>query len=153
MPEDSNADVAKAIIDANLYMVLATADEDGEPWASPVYFAPYEYRDFFWVSRPEAKHSLNIAARARQAVAIVIFDSSVPIGTGQAVYISAVARELRIGENADGLAVFSCRSLEHGGSEWTAKDVQPPAELRLYQATATEHSILGERDRRVRVTL
>ena len=28
------------IIDAARYMVLATADEDGLPWASPVWFAP-----------------------------------------------------------------------------------------------------------------
>ena len=153
MPEENDAAAAKAIIDTNLYMVLATADEDGNPWASPVYYAPDEYCDFFWVSRPEARHSRNIAARAGQAIAIVIFDSSVPAGTGQGVYMSAVARQLRDGETDEGLAVFTRRSLDHGEPEWTAKDVQPPAELRLYQATATEHYILGERDERVRVTL
>jgi uncharacterized protein YhbP (UPF0306 family) len=153
MAEEHAVTAAKAIIDANLYMVLATADEDGNPWASPVYYAPDEYRDFFWVSRPEARHSRNIAARPGQAIAIVIFDSTVPAGTGRGVYMSAVARQLRDDETAEGLAVFSRRSLDHGQSEWTAKDVQPPAELRLYQATATDHYILGERDERVRVTL
>jgi uncharacterized protein YhbP (UPF0306 family) len=153
MAEEHAVTAAKAIIDANLYMVLATADEDGNPWASPVYYAPDEYGDFFWVSRPEARHSRNIAARPGQAIAIVIFDSTVPAGTGRGVYMSAVARQLRDDETAEGLAVFSRRSLDHGQSEWTAKDVQPPAELRLYQATATEHYILGERDERVRVTL
>ncbi len=153
MAEENDATAAKAIIDANLYMVLATADEDGNPWASPVYYAPDEYRDFFWASRPEARHSRNIAARPGQAIAIVIFDSTVPAGTGRGVYMSAVARQLRDDETVEGLAVFSRRSLDHGESEWTAKDVQPPAELRLYQATATEHYILGERDERVRVTL
>jgi hypothetical protein len=153
MTDDDNATVAKAIIDTNQYMVLATADEVGNPWASPVYFAPVEYSDFFWVSRPEARHSRNIAARAGQAIGIVIFDSSVPIGTGQAVYMSAVARELRDGETDEGLAAFTRSSLEHGGSKWNAKDVQPPAELRQYRATATEHYVLGERDRRVRMTL
>jgi uncharacterized protein YhbP (UPF0306 family) len=153
MAEENDVTAAKAIIDANLYMVLATADEDGNPWASPVYYAPDEYGDFFWVSRPEARHSRNIAARPGQAIAIVIFDSTVPAGTGRGVYMSAVARQLRDDETAEGLAVFSRRSLDHGQSEWTAKDVQPPAELRLYQATATDHYILGERDERVRVTL
>jgi uncharacterized protein YhbP (UPF0306 family) len=153
MAEEHAVTAAKAIIDANLYMVLATADEDGNPWASPVYYAPDEYGDFFWVSRPEARHSRNIAARPGQAIAIVIFDSTVPAGTGRGVYMSAVARQLRDDETAEGLAVFSRRSLDHGQSEWTAKDVQPPAELRLYQATATDHYILGERDERVRVTL
>jgi hypothetical protein len=30
---------ARGIIDANLYLVLATADGTGRPWSSPVYFA------------------------------------------------------------------------------------------------------------------
>ena len=153
MTEGENVAVAREIIDANLYMVLGTADADGNPWASPVYFAPDDYRDFFWVSRPEARHSRNLSARDGQAIAIVIFDSSVPIGTGRGVYMSAVAREVPVEDSAEGLAVFSRRSLAHGGVAWTAKDVQPPAELRLFQATATEHYILGARDQRVRVTL
>ena len=32
----------KAIIDANLYMVLGIADEHGHPWVSSVYYAPSE---------------------------------------------------------------------------------------------------------------
>jgi predicted pyridoxine 5'-phosphate oxidase superfamily flavin-nucleotide-binding protein len=28
--------LARAVIDANLYMVLGTADEDGRPWVTPV---------------------------------------------------------------------------------------------------------------------
>jgi nitroimidazol reductase NimA-like FMN-containing flavoprotein (pyridoxamine 5'-phosphate oxidase superfamily) len=87
MADEDNAAVAKAIIDANLYMVLATADRDCNPWVSPVYYAPDGYRDFFWVSRPEARHSRNLSARAGGEIAIVIFDSSVPIDTGQAVYL------------------------------------------------------------------
>ncbi len=154
MPTDrANAAAAREIVDAALYFVLATADQDGNPWASPVYFAPADYRDFFWVSRPEARHSRNISARSGQAIGIVIFDSTAPIGTGRGVYMSAVARELRDDETADGIAVFSRRSLAHGGAEWTSTDVQRPAELRLYQATATEHYILDARDQRVRVTL
>jgi nitroimidazol reductase NimA-like FMN-containing flavoprotein (pyridoxamine 5'-phosphate oxidase superfamily) len=151
--EEENAAAAREIIDANLYMVLATADADGTPWASPVYFAPDEYREFFWVSRPQARHSRNISARDGRAVAIVVFDSSVPIGAARAVYMSAVAREVPENDGAAGIAVFSRRSLAHGAGEWTAKDVKPPAELRLYHATATEHYILGARDERIPVTL
>jgi predicted pyridoxine 5'-phosphate oxidase superfamily flavin-nucleotide-binding protein len=44
--------VVKAIVDANQYLTLATADEDGQPWASPVWFASTDYREFFWVSSP-----------------------------------------------------------------------------------------------------
>ena len=142
---------ARTIIDANLYMVLATADQAGRPWASPVYYAPAAYREFLWVSRPEAKHSRNLSARSE--VSIVIFDSSVPIGTGGGVYMSAVAQELAADEQAEGIAIFSRRSLAHGGHEWTLEDVRAPAALRLYQATALEHYLLGKDDRRVPVTL
>ena len=52
-----SAAIARAIIDAGRYMTLATADADGLPWASPVWFAPAGYREFFWVSDPEARHT------------------------------------------------------------------------------------------------
>ena len=32
--------VARAILDANHYMTLGTADENGPPWVSPLYYAP-----------------------------------------------------------------------------------------------------------------
>src|SRR5215211_8649700 len=77
--------MAKAIIDGNSYMTLGTADAAGVPWASPVWYAPASYREYFWVSRPSARHSQNIAVRPQ--VGVVIFDSTVPISTGKAVYM------------------------------------------------------------------
>ena len=59
------ADVAKSIIDKNMYMVLGTADGTGRPWVSPVYYASAGYREFFWVSSPEATHSRNLASVLR----------------------------------------------------------------------------------------
>ena len=46
-PGTMNEDLAdrfRRVIDANLYMTIATADEVGSPWASPVYFAHTGYR-------------------------------------------------------------------------------------------------------------
>ena len=37
--EDTGA-VARQIVAANMYMTLATADRDGRPWASPVWYVP-----------------------------------------------------------------------------------------------------------------
>lgn len=45
---------ARAIIDANLYLILGTADPDGRPWTSPVYFAPSGDREFYWLSAADA---------------------------------------------------------------------------------------------------
>lgn len=143
--------IARAIIDSNLYMTLGTADEAGRPWASPVYYAPAGYTEFFWVSSPEARHSRNLAARP--GVSIAIFDSRQPIGTGQGVYVSAFAVELK-GEALDrGLAIYSRRSTEHGAREWTQEDVTPPSRHRLYRAVASELSVLGPQDRRIPVTV
>ena len=74
---------ARAIIDSNFYMTLGTADENGRPWVSPVYYAHEGYANFYWVSSPEATHSRKIAARPE--VSMVIFDSRTPVGCGQGV--------------------------------------------------------------------
>jgi nitroimidazol reductase NimA-like FMN-containing flavoprotein (pyridoxamine 5'-phosphate oxidase superfamily) len=143
--------MAETIIDGNLYMTLGTADPTGRPWATPVYYAVEDLREFFWVSSPEATHSRNISARPE--VGIVIFDSHAVIGTGQAVYMSASAEELAPADLDRGIACFSRRSEAHGGSIWTVADVVAPARHRMYRATVSEHFVLDERDRRVAVAL
>jgi Pyridoxamine 5'-phosphate oxidase len=146
--------VARAIIDANSYMTLGTADGSGLPWVSPVWYAPAEYREFFWVSSPEARHSRNLAARPE--VSIVIFDSGVAIGMGQGVYMSAIAQELTGADLEGGIGIFSRRSKAHGARRWTPEDVGPSAVYRLYRATASEHSVLdpaARPDRRTPITV
>ncbi len=143
------------IIQASRYLVMATADAAGRPWSSPVYFAHIGLAEFFWVSSPEVTHSGNIAVRPE--VGIVVFDSRVEIGTGQGVYMSAVAELLEDGaEISRGIEAFSRRSVVHGGPEWASEDVRPGAGLRLYRATADAHWILakdGRPDHRIRVPL
>jgi len=143
--------IARAIIDSNRYMTLGTADESGLPWVSPVWYAPAEYRRFFWVSAPEARHSRNLAARPQ--VSIVIFDSQAAIGAGQAVYMSAVAEESTGDELEGGVATFSRRSEAQGARSWTNADVRPPARHRLYRAVASEHFVLAHQDQRLPVNL
>ena len=110
-------DIARAVIDANLYMILGTAGDDGHPWVTPVYYSAEGYTDFYWVSSPESMHSRNIAARPQ--VSIVIFNSQTPIGTAggpvsegdvhsaQAVYMSGVAQEVTGVEVSRGVDIFS----------------------------------------------
>jgi len=151
MAEENELDGARKIVDASLYMVIATADLSGQPWASPVYFAHRDYRDFFWMSQPDATHSVNL--RDRREVGIVIFDSTVPINTGQGVYLGGVARELPAHETGEGVEIFSRRSVGHGGNELTVEDVSPPARHRLYQATAESMYVLDEHDHRIEISL
>jgi hypothetical protein len=143
---DDLSDRFRRVIDANLYMTLGTADEVGSPWATPVYFAHTDYREFVWVSKPGARHSLNIAARPQ--IGIVVFDSHAPISTGGGVYMAATAEQLLGDDRIAALEVFSARGVAHGGEVFGLDDVEPPAEIRLYRATASEHWVLDERDRR-----
>ena len=142
-------DPLAAIVDANSYMTLATADADGRPWATPVWFAHEGYREFFWVSDPEARHSRNIAVRGD--VGIVIFDSRVAPGAGSGVYLEATAAELIGDERERGIAVFSRRSVADGLSPWSLANVTAPARHRVYRAVAGDVYVLGDDDRRVPV--
>jgi uncharacterized protein YhbP (UPF0306 family) len=134
------AEVARSVIDANRYMALGTADEAGHPWVSPVWFASEDYRNFHWVSSPDAKHSRNLAAHPE--IAIAIFDSSVPVGGAQAVYMKGVAKELMGTELERGLEVFDRVSRQDIGRAFGLDDVQGSALFRLYRATVSEHWVL-----------
>jgi uncharacterized protein YhbP (UPF0306 family) len=134
------ADVTRSVIDANRYMALGTADAAGRPWVSPVWFASEDYWNFHWVSSPDAKHSRNIAAHSE--VAIAIFDSSVPVGGAQAVYMKGVAKQLTGTELEQGLEVFDRVSRQDHGRAFGLDDVQGSSLFRLYRATITEHWVL-----------
>lgn len=144
--------IARAVIDANLYMILGTVGEDGQPWVTPVYYSAEGYTHFYWVSSPESRHSRNISVRPQ--VSIVIFNSGTPIGTAgspvgegdgsttQAVYMSGVAGEITGTEVERGVGAFSRGARARGAGEWTPENVRPPSHLRLYRATAAQQSIL-----------
>jgi nitroimidazol reductase NimA-like FMN-containing flavoprotein (pyridoxamine 5'-phosphate oxidase superfamily) len=138
----TNDDIARTILDAGVDVVLATADGDGVPWASPVWFAKEDYRELYWVSYPGARHSRNIAVRPQ--IAMVVFDSTVPPGTGQAVYMTATAEQLTDAASiAHGIGVSSRESMRQGGEvEWGSDRVAGEARLRLYRANVHEYSIL-----------
>jgi hypothetical protein len=157
MQEQSPGDSARTIIDTIVYMVLGTADEAGHPWTSPVYFASKAYKEFYWMSSPDVRHSRNILLRPQ--ISIVIFDSRVPVGKAQAVYMSAVAEELMGNDLDRGLQIYNGRFQDptaHGVSVIVPEDVRTPALYRLYRAVALEHWVLdpaGHPDHRMPVSV
>jgi len=135
---DALAATSRRIVAANRYMTLSTADASGRPWVSPVYFTPDGDRRLLWVSSPTARHSRNIADRPD--VAVAIFDSTVAIGHAEAVYCSARAGLVPDADVATSLALFSAREED---AAITLDEVRPPGgRLRLYQAVASEVSVL-----------
>ena len=85
------------VLAANRYLVLGTADEDGQPWVTPVFFAPLDPNRVCWVSSPDSRHSRNIAHRAE--VAITVFDSTVDVGRAEAAYFDADAAQATPGRD------------------------------------------------------
>jgi hypothetical protein len=102
-----SGDLLRATVDENAYMTLATADASGNPWPSPVWFAHDDYVRFLWVSRPDARHSRNVAVRPE--VGVVVFDSTVPAGAGRAVYVEATAEAVGDADLDRLIAVYSRR--------------------------------------------
>jgi uncharacterized pyridoxamine 5'-phosphate oxidase family protein len=131
-PENVDA-MARRVIDANHYMTLATTQPDGRPRVSPVYYTPARYTDFYWVSSPDARHSRNIAERPD--IEIVIYDSSVPVGEGEAVYLAAHARAIDDDE-LDAVIPEAFRTTA-GARAFARVELQGKAPLRLYVAHAT----------------
>ena len=141
MTDERLSAMARRVVDANVYMTLATADAEGRPWASPVYFTPVGYTELYWVSSPDARHSRNIAARPD--VGIVVFDSRAAVGTAEAVYLSARAEQVSDADVERCVALYSGRTPAPPGTRtFGPDDVRGPAPVRLYRATVTEHSVL-----------
>ena len=95
---------AKEIIKKIIYITIATSAKDGRPWNSPVYSAFDDNYNFYWISWRENHHSKNIVENPD--VFIVIYDSTVPEGTGEGVYIQAKAYEINDEEEVSHALLF-----------------------------------------------
>jgi hypothetical protein len=147
-------ETAARLLSASPYVVLATVDPSGSPWASPVWFAHRGLDTLVWVSRPEARHSQAIAAEPR--LAVTVFDSTVAPGRGSAFYGRGRARPCPDERIDEMLAVFNEESERQGETPWGRERVTGDAQLRLYVAELDEVSLLlddGGPDVRVPVDL
>lgn len=133
------ADIARQLIDNIRYMVLGTVNADGTPRVSPVYFAPDGYHRLYWISSPEAEHSRNV--EERPDVHLVVFDSTVPIGSAEAVYMTARAEQVPLDELDDCVEV-ACRARFPEQKVFPAEELRPPGTLRLYRAMVLDHAVL-----------
>ena len=131
-------EMARRVIDTNRYLTMGTTGPDQRPRLSPVYFTHVDYRDFYWVSSPAARHSMNIAEHPE--IAIVIFDSTASIGQGQAVYMSAHASAVADDELPQRCAEAFAR-VGPGAKRFQPHELSGSAALRLYGARATTHEV------------
>lgn len=127
-----------AVLVANRYLVLGTADADGAPWATPVFFAPLGDDHVCWVSSPHSRHSRNIAARS--AIAITVFDSTVAVGSAEAAYFDAVAAPVPTQNTASALDALNSRV--PSGKELGPEDLEPIGPLVVYAAELQRRYVL-----------
>jgi len=83
---------AKTILERIIYATIATSNADGKPWNSPVRHVYDDDLNIYWFSDKQGQHSQNV--RSNEDVFIVIYDSTVPEGDGEGVYIKAKAYEV-----------------------------------------------------------
>ena len=117
------------------YVVLGTADEQGHPWVTPVFYAADGEHRIVWVSTPDSRHSRNIGARPE--VALTVFDSHAPVGGAEALYLEATAGAVA---GAAALALLNARLPEH--QQLGPEDLEPAGPLRCYQAVIARHYVL-----------
>ncbi|MBL7253820.1 pyridoxamine 5'-phosphate oxidase family protein [Paractinoplanes lichenicola] len=141
-PDASLVEHAREVLGINRFLTLGTVSAAGQPWTSPVYFSwvsVAESWEFFWVSAADAQHSLNLLDRP--AVALTVFDSSVPPYHGRAVYAVGEAREVPL-EDLDETLQHYPGPESRGGRVLTRSDVTGDQPWRFYQAGASELWVL-----------
>lgn len=83
------------ILDSNKYMTLATVDEFGNPWASPVTFV-FDEKNFYFISSDLTRHSKNIAKNPK--VSFAIFDSLQSSENAFGLQGAGIAKKMTINE-------------------------------------------------------
>jgi hypothetical protein len=125
---DYHTNRAKEILNTIRYATIATASKEGKPWNSPVAHVNDNDLNIYWFSDKANQHSQNV--RENENVFIVIYDSTVPEGDGEGVYIEAKAMEL-----SDPEEIQFARKLKKGpGYNRPADDFLGEAIRRVYKA-------------------
>lgn len=86
--------ITRQLLGASPLCSIASVDDDGRPHVNTAYFAWNDIFDIFWMSEPEARHSLNV--RANGVVAIAVYDSNQVWGSpDRGIQLFGRARELK----------------------------------------------------------
>ena len=83
---------AQKLIKKNDYITIATVDEYGNPWCSPLNCAFDENFNFYWKSPVDCQHSMNIKNNGKAF--FVIFDSRARVDQGFGVYFKGKAIQI-----------------------------------------------------------
>ena len=87
----------KDIFSNNIVGTVATINEDGSPWVSPVHIVADD-EAVYWFSKETAQHSLNVARDP--LVSLTLFSTDLSKGP-KGVYINGAATKLGVDETTE----------------------------------------------------
>ncbi len=125
-----NVEKAKAILGKVSYAAIASVSESGEPWNAPVFIAFDDSYHFYWASSRSSHHSKNICTCPN--VFLVIYDSTAEAGTGEGVYIRAIAEELI--DSDEIAAAYQLLCDRHQAPFWKLEEMEGESPIHLYRA-------------------
>ncbi len=98
------------LLESNNYFTLATADANGTPWISNVFFSHDKNYTFYWYSRIETRHSQNISIRPQIALNLYISPENAEV---DGLYIEAIASEVKGMSNViAGMMTYASKALK-----------------------------------------
>lgn len=86
----------RGILDENILGVLATINEDGSPWATPLHMVADD-EAMYWFSATDRIHSKNVTRSGKATIALFSPDMSDGL---KGVYLSGAAEQLSDTEHA-----------------------------------------------------
>jgi uncharacterized protein YhbP (UPF0306 family) len=138
---------AKRVIEKNFFMTVSTADIDGSPWISPLYYAFDDSYTFYWYSSKLTKHSGIITRNNR--VAVTIFNSNLTENDLGGVFFTGKAYELDEKELSHALDVYFTRTFPHDPDSKQQMIARPndflgDSALRMYKFVPEKVYVTGE---------
>jgi hypothetical protein len=142
------AEAAAMVIATHRYLVIATADQDNQPWAVPVQQVPLADGRLTWLSSKSARHSQNIVLNAKTSgtlFSVSVVDGEVSLfleGTSQVI--------------EDEIDLKNVINERHGTSTHhrpTVEELTGDAEYRFYSFTPTAIWINDETHTKTEVKL
>lgn len=150
--------LARDIIKNNQYMTIGSADKTGDSWVSPVVYAYDKSWNFYFVSLPNSKHSVNIIGG--NGTSLAIFDSHQPLGEGIGLQIEGKIKELGLIDIPNAAAIYFTRNYPFGEMRHTfneaLKKFLERKVYRFYKVTPTKvwmNNPNSEIDERVEINL
>ncbi len=145
---------AESILFHNKYMVVSTSDGEGNPWGAVVFYVFDEKYNFYFLSAMDSLHAKN--AMETHKVSLVIFDSTVPLGSYDEVQVEGKISAISGPELKKAIDLY-CKKLFPGSTVPSTERYKPSdygegAEFRFFRVSILKAFTTGP-DRGVQVSL